>query len=591
VTRTLRIGLAGLGGISRAHLAGYAASEGRAQVVAVCDRDADRADAVARELGARAYADLDDLLADDAVEAVDLTLPHDAHFAAAAAALGAGRHVLCEKPLALTSAECRELIAAARDAGRTLGVAENTRFVTAYVEVEKLLRAGAIGEPRLARTLISGSEVRRLSDPSVWKGRRAGSGGGTIIDAGPHSFYLLRWLLGELETVRAFASRLVAASEVEDHAVVAGRLASGALYTTEYTFTAEIPWGERLELYGSEGSIVVDQLARPPAIRFRGAGDLDGEPLAGVPHAPQTWKRDSIAAGVLDFVDAVLAGREPAVRAEDGLHGVLVAERAYASIAAGGAELPVAEPAPARGGRARRPRVLLLTDVSPYAPGPDGEPRLAGAHGVLGQAARAVREVASACGLGFELAEDLADLREGALEEAAVLALFTIGETPFTDAQRALVERRLAGGELQLLGLHSAADSCASWPAFGRLLGARFDGHPWTQTFAIRRCGEPHPSTARLPDPWRFTDEVYLFRDLRDDARVLLEAVGDDLDMDAPGARRPAHGFPLAWCFTEGRGRVFYTALGHFPGAYEDVRFLAHLHGGLAWLADRGRPE
>jgi predicted dehydrogenase len=588
VTRTLRIGLAGLGGISRAHLAGYAQSEGRAEVVAVCDRDAERAQRVAGELGARASTDLGDLLADDDVDAVDLTLPHDVHFAAASAALAAGKHVLVEKPLALTSDECRRLIAAAHSAGRTLGVAENTRFVRAYVAVKALLDAGAIGMPRLVRTLISGSEVRRLRDGALWKGRRAGSGGGTIIDAGPHSFYLLRWLLGELETVRAFSHKLVAESEVEDHAVVAGRLASGALYTTEYTFTAEIPWGERLELYGSEGSLIVDQLARPPAVHFRGAGDVAGEPLADVPYAPETWKRDSIAAGVVDFVGAVLDGREPAVRAEDGLHGVLVAERAYASIAAGGVELPVAEPAGGRQGARRRPRLLLVTDVSPYAPGADGAPRLAGAHGVLGQAARAVHEVADACGLDFELAEDVAGLRPGALDEAAVLALFTIGDTPWTADQRASVERRLAAGDLQLLGLHSAADSCESWPAFGRLLGARFDGHPWTQTFAIRHCGRPHAATARLPDPWRFTDEVYLFRDLRDDAQVLLEATGDDLDMDAPGARRPAHGFPLAWCFEEGRGRVFYTALGHFPGAYEDVRFLAHLHGGLEWLAGRG---
>ena len=96
-----------------------------------------------------------------------------------------------------------------------------------------------------------------------------------------------------------------------------------------------------------------------------------------------------------------------------------------------------------------------------------------------------------------------------------------------------------------------------------------------------------HPSTAHLPAGWQFTDELYLFRDLRADAHVLLEAPGDDLDMGAKGARRPSIGFPLAWCFEEGEGRVFYTALGHFPGAYEDVRFLGHLYGGLEWLLAR----
>jgi predicted dehydrogenase len=335
----LGVGIAGLGLISRAHLAGYARAGERARVVAVCDRDGARARAVAAELGARAYTSLDGLLADRDVEAVDLTLPHDVHFPAASAALAAGRHVLVEKPLALTSGECRSLIDQASAASLTLAVAENTRFVVAYRAVEQLVRAGAIGEPRLARTLISGSEVRRLRDTTLWKGKRAGSGGGAIFDAGPHSFYLLRWLLGELATVRAYHHRLIAESEVDDHAVVAGRMASGALYGTEYTFTAEIPWGERLELYGSEGSVIVDQLAKMPAVHFAGGEDVEGTPLAGVAYNPGGWKIDSIAAGVAEFVDAVRDGRPPLVTGEDGLHGVVVAERAYESAAAGGVEL------------------------------------------------------------------------------------------------------------------------------------------------------------------------------------------------------------------------------------------------------------
>jgi predicted dehydrogenase len=348
VSRPLGIGLVGLGQISRAHRAGYAQAGERARVVAVCDQDEALAAEVAGELGARAYTSLDDLLSDAEVAAVDLTLPHHVHFPAARAALSAGRHVLVEKPLAPSSEECRSLIEQARESRLTLGVAENTRFVAAYIAVERLLRAGTLGEPRLARTLISGSEVQRLRDTSLWKGRQAGSGGGTILDAGPHSFYLLRWLLGELATVRAFHHRLVAESEVDDHAVVAGRLASGALYSTEYTFTAEIPWGERLELYGSEGSVIVDQLSQPPAIHYAGPSDREGHALTDVPYNPGGWKLESIAAGVLDFVDAIRAGRAPTVSGDDGLHGVLVAERAYESAAAGGVELDlgVGEPAP-----------------------------------------------------------------------------------------------------------------------------------------------------------------------------------------------------------------------------------------------------
>jgi predicted dehydrogenase/type 1 glutamine amidotransferase len=587
VTARVGIGLVGLGGISRAHRAGYARIGDRARLVAVCDTDGDLAARVGAEVGARVYTDFDDLLTDDAVTAVDVTLPHHLHFGAASRALQSGRHVLIEKPLAMTAHECRALIDLAETGERTVAVAENTRFVGAYLAVADLVRSGALGDIRLARTLISGSEVARLRDTSLWKGKQAGSGGGTIIDAGPHSFYLLRWLLGEFATVRAFSSKLVAESEVEDHAVVGGRMQSGALYTSEFTFTAEIPWGERLELYGSEGSIIVDQLQNPPVIHYHGKADAHGEPVAGVAHDPLGWKADSIAAGVADFVNAIAEGREPTVTASDGLHGVEIAEHAYASIRAGGAELPVGRKG--HGGGGGRDLLLHVTDVAPYAAaGPDGLPVLGGVHGVLPQAALAMAEVAASCGLAFAHATSVTDIPVGQLERARVLVLFTIGETAWSAEQRAVIASRVELGELHLLGLHSAADSCAGWPEFGELLGARFDGHPWTCTFTINVRDGDHPATRAMPTPWRFKDELYLFRDLRPDARILLEAPGDDLDMDVPGARRPPHGYPISWCFEHGKGRVFYTALGHFPSAYEDVRFLGHLRGGLRWLLGKG---
>jgi type 1 glutamine amidotransferase len=231
--------------------------------------------------------------------------------------------------------------------------------------------------------------------------------------------------------------------------------------------------------------------------------------------------------------------------------------------------------------------LLYVTDVSPYVAGPGrDEPqlRMAGAHGVLGQSAIAMAELARAAGLRFEHAAGVTEIAPGALEGARVLALFTIGDTPWTPSQRESIARRVRSGELALFLLHSAADSAGGWQEFGQLLGARFDGHPWTQRFAIEVCDGDHPATRHLPSGWQFTDELYLFRELRPDAHVLLRAHGDDLDMSAPGARRPEIGFPLAWCFSEGTGRVFYTALGHFPSAYEDVRFLGHLYGGLEWI-------
>ena len=105
-----------------------------------------------------------------------------------------------------------------------------------------------------------------------------------------------------------------------------------------------------------------------------------------------------------------------------------------------------------------------------------------------------------------------------------------------------------------MLAIHSATDSCYGWDEYGALVGARFDGHPWTQEVALEVVEPDHPATRHLDAAWRWTDEVYQFRDLRPDARVLLRVPDAQLDLGAPGAKRPDFGFPLAWCFAEGAG-------------------------------------
>ena len=201
-------------------------------LAAVCDTDPARAHNVAENLGCQGYTEYRTLLADPHIESVDITLPHHAHYEVAKAALEQGKHVLIEKPMAATSAQCLELIALARERGLTFTVAENTRFVGAYLAAARMLRAGELGTPRLIRTLIYGSEVDRLSNTQLWKGRRVGTIGGAIFDAGPHSFYLLKWLFGEIAALHAVGSRLVEQSEVKDRAVVTGTLRGGVLFTT-----------------------------------------------------------------------------------------------------------------------------------------------------------------------------------------------------------------------------------------------------------------------------------------------------------------------------------------------------------------------
>jgi type 1 glutamine amidotransferase len=222
-------------------------------------------------------------------------------------------------------------------------------------------------------------------------------------------------------------------------------------------------------------------------------------------------------------------------------------------------------------------RLLFVTQVAPYADGP------AGVHGVLDQAAVGVGQVGEMHGLAPQRVDDVRALDPSELRETRALALFTIGETPWSAPQRTAILDAVRAGTMAILSIHSATDSCYGWDEYGLLVGARFDGHPWTQTFTADVLDPSHPACSHLGSEWSWHDEVYQFRDLRADAQVLLRVRDGELDLGAPGARPPTFGYPLAWCFREGDGRVFSTSLGHFPGAWESPAYLRHVAGGLEW--------
>jgi type 1 glutamine amidotransferase len=224
--------------------------------------------------------------------------------------------------------------------------------------------------------------------------------------------------------------------------------------------------------------------------------------------------------------------------------------------------------------------MLIVTQVAPYVDGP------AGVHGTLTQAVTAFSELADLAGLSPVPVPDVTDLSPERIAGARVLALFTIGETPWSGEQKRAAYEAWTGGRLRFLGVHSASDASHTWPEYGQMLGARFDGHPWTQDFAVDVVDHDHPATAHLGEQLPWHDEVYLFRDLRPDAHVLLKLADDQVDLSAPGGRVPECGFPLAWCVEDGAARSFYTALGHFHLAWELPVFMRHLAGGLAWLED-----
>ena len=154
------------------------------------------------------------------------------------------------------------------------------------------------------------------------------------MDAAPHTFYLLKWWFGEIAELQAFQTKKIAASEVEDNAIVLGRMKSGTDFVLQFSFTAEAPWTERLEIYGTTGSLIIDQIANPPALLYRGETDFHGTPLP-VRYNPIHWKTDSIYDETRDFIQTVWDGGTPKVDPVDAHYCIVTVEKAYESIMSG----------------------------------------------------------------------------------------------------------------------------------------------------------------------------------------------------------------------------------------------------------------
>ena len=331
----IKVAILGAGLIAPNHAAGFQEVSDLAQVVAVCDTNRENAENLAMLFDARISSDYREILADPEVDLVDILLPHHLHYEVAIASIRARKNLLLEKPLAMTYQQSLEIYKAAMKAGIHFGVAENTRFINAYLEAEKIIKTGKLGKITLVRTFLPANERTRLSSDDFW-GKKIAFGGGALIDSGPHTFYLLKWLFGEIAELNAFTSQLYKVdSEVEDNADVRGKLVCGADFLCSFTFTAEIPHSERLEIYGTTGSLIVDQLVNPPVKFYAEPVDFDGSTIEGPEYDPMGWHYFSIVEEVKDFVRSVVENRPPTVDPLDCCYAVKIVEKAYESVRKG----------------------------------------------------------------------------------------------------------------------------------------------------------------------------------------------------------------------------------------------------------------
>jgi predicted dehydrogenase len=225
----IRFGLTGYGKVAQLHAEALAASAG-GELAAVAGRNRERRDAFAARWKIASRENAAEMAAKDRVDAVIVTTPHPRHRDGALEALAAGLHVLVEKPMALSTAECDEMIAAARGAGKTLSVVCQRRWFPACARIKRAINEGKLGKPVLAQLSILGWRDRAYYESDPWRGKWATEGGGILINQAPHQIDLLQWYMGPFGEIRGFWDNFNHPYiEVEDSAVAAIRFKNGGL--------------------------------------------------------------------------------------------------------------------------------------------------------------------------------------------------------------------------------------------------------------------------------------------------------------------------------------------------------------------------
>jgi predicted dehydrogenase len=339
---SVKVGVIGAGAIARfAYLPGFAppdsANAHKAMddwyhngcpdtlVVAIASRTRAKAEELAREFEIpRVYDDWRELIADAEVDAVCVTTPNYLHHEMTVAACEAGKHVLVEKPLAMSLREGREMVDAAQRANVVLMVHQNQRFFPVHEVAKQILDAGVIGPVLSLRARWSHAGPEHWSPEGVWFFERERAGHGALFDLGIHKFDLIRHLTGkEAAEVSAFTATLDKKIEVEDNGVAILRFTDGMLGVVEASWTSR-PNENSIRLYGTHGYLQVgSDSAYPISIHFGERPQDDSRLPAGewrenvfVPNVPT----HSVTGGMFrHFVESITTGRENIASGQDNL--------------------------------------------------------------------------------------------------------------------------------------------------------------------------------------------------------------------------------------------------------------------------------
>ena len=331
----LGVGIIGLGSAGLLHAESYNQIRDKARVVVLCDKDKGCVESNALIYGANAHTNYHDILHRKDIDIIDICLPHHLHAKAAIAAAEAGKHILVEKPIATTLKDADDMIKAAKKAGVKFMVAENHAFIPAHALAKKMVDQGQIGRVFLAKAYEIVGDV-----PIEHSWKTSPEALGSLLDMGVHRFFVLQWIIGEVKSVFAFAEKLTCELDTnnDDTAVIVLKFKKGALGEVDLTSGAVSEPTNRLELYGTKGTIIEDHMCEPPLMysSHQPGFETEGWVKPVVEHAPfPGYYGISFKNEVEHFVDCVREDKEPLVTGELAKAALKVALCAYQSVKTG----------------------------------------------------------------------------------------------------------------------------------------------------------------------------------------------------------------------------------------------------------------
>jgi 1,5-anhydro-D-fructose reductase (1,5-anhydro-D-mannitol-forming) len=325
---TVRWGLVGASNVAREHVVGAIRHEGAGEIVAVMSSDAKRGRDYAAANGiSKSYTSLGTMLDAGGVDAVYISTTNELHLPQTLAAAKAGKHVLCEKPLAMTLPEARSMVEACRAAGVVMATNHHLRNAGSHRAMREAVKAGRIGKPLAARVFHA---VYLPAHLQGWRVERPEAGGGVIFDITCHDADTLRFVLDDdpVEVTAMAQSGGMAKAGLEDAAMTIMRFKSGVIAHTHDAFTVKYA-GTGFEVHGTEGSLIArDVMTQQPigSVMLRNA---TGE-------RPLVLDGEGLYIRALRQFHAAIAGKgQPAATGVDGLWSLATALAALESAKTG----------------------------------------------------------------------------------------------------------------------------------------------------------------------------------------------------------------------------------------------------------------